>query len=506
MATTGIEKRSGLNPEPVDALQGASEPRYEKLYKMLMDTIPSSVLLIDQHLRILTANRNFLEKARRSEHDTIGKRLDEVFPTVILEEMQMERRIQQVLQRNAAVRGERMTYRTPGVPLRIYYYSVIPVSWTGRVEDVMLLMDDITEQIRLSEEIRRAERHLASVVESASDIVVSTDPEGRIVTWNIAAEKITGYLFREVRDRFFFEFFVLEQQPLVKEALKRIESLENLMPAEWNLTTKQGHEVPVSWVCSTMKDDLGRVVGVVGVGRDLTERRKFEAQIVQSQKLAALGVMAGGIAHEIRNPLGVSAAAAQLLLDNLSDRGFVKECAEKIHKGIQRASYIIEGLLKFARPSVAKDLVPVDIRSVVKDTLDIVANEAKLQKIEITTRIPETPLVITGVANLLQQVFMNLFLNAFNAMPNGGSLHITLDQKDRETLVQVRDYGIGISKEDMDKIFDPFYTTMQVGQGTGLGLSLCYSIVREHGGVVEVESAEGKGSTFTVRFPLSPGT
>jgi signal transduction histidine kinase len=131
----------------------------------------------------------------------------------------------------------------------------------------------------------------------------------------------------------------------------------------------------------------------------------------------------------------------------------------------------------------------------------MVQNQAKIQKIRIVTHFPQEPVLITGNASLLQQVFMNLFLNAIRAMPNGGSLTLFIERNLKEVLIQIADTGGGISKINLENIFDPFYTTSPVGQGTGLGLSICYSIIKQHFGSIEVESLEGKGSTFTVRFP-----
>lgn len=476
-----------------------------KFSELLLEVIPSSLLLIDQHMRIILANRNFLEKARRSHRETIGQRLSDVFPPVILSEMKLEARIRQVFQGNELVRGERMTYRAPGVPLRTYYYSIMPVSRRGgNVESVILLMDDVTEQIRLSEDVRRVERHLASVVESASDFIISTDPKGRIITWNRAMEKATGYTREEVKSHSFFEYFTPQYQVEVTKGFMNPESSKNLAQTEWNLKTKHDQELQVSWVCSTMKNQTGHVEGVVAVGRDLTERRKLEAQVAQSQKLAALGIMAGGIAHEIRNPLSVASSAAQFLMEEDLTPEFLRECAQRIDAGIQRASQIIENLLRFARsPMSNKDMSTVDLAMVVKDTLDLVRNEAKLRKTEILERIPTAPLFISGIANMLQQLLMNLILNAFNAMPDGGTLHVVLDREGDFALVKVGDTGRGIPLDDLNKLFVPFYTTNPVGKGTGLGLSLCYSIVKQHFGAIEVESHEGKGTTFTLKFPLS---
>ena len=332
--------------------------RSELLYRMLTDAIPSSVLLLDEDLRVVFANRNFLEKSRRTTGMTAGKRLAEVFPEVILAEMGLEQQIRKVFTSSHATQGQRMTYRAPGVPIRIYYYSVVPVNWAGQVDHVLLLMDDVTEQMRLGEEIRRMERHLASVVESASDIVISTDTEGNVLTWNKAAQKITGYSLEELKGRPFFDYCDQVGAASVRRLLSKGASGESSGRIESNLKTKGGRWRPVSWVFSQMTDDAARTVGFVVVGRDLTEQRKFELQILESQKLAALGVMARGIAHEIRTPLAISSSAAQFLTEDNLTPEFCRECAEKVHGGIRKASTIIENLLRFAHPSADKSKAP----------------------------------------------------------------------------------------------------------------------------------------------------
>ena len=475
--------------------------RFRTLYEMLLEAIPSSVLLIDRDLRIISVNRNFLEKNRRILPDTIGHRLEEVFPAIIIDQMDFPGRIRQVFEQSRPTRGERMTYRAPGIPLRIYYYSILPFSWEGKVELAMLLMEDVTEQVRLSEEVRRVERHLASVVESAQDIVLSTDMEGRILTWNTAAERLSGFSLYEVRGRDFFDFCAGDHQGAMGRVFANLQTGKDSQMGEWDLMTRNGDRIPVSWIFSPMKDHLSQTAGVVAVGRDLTERRKFEAQLLQSQKLAALGVMAGGIAHEIRNPLAVCNSAAQFIMEDNISPEFRQECAQKIHAGLQRASMIIENLLRFARPSGETNLKEIHLTSLFEETLSLVTNQARIQKIELRAQLPPEPVMINGMEGLLQQAFMNLLLNAIKAMPDGGMLSMALGQTDSEAWVSIRDTGHGIAPGDLNNIFDPFYTTAPAGKGSGLGLSICYSIIKQHFGTITVDSEEGKGSTFTVRLP-----
>jgi PAS domain S-box-containing protein len=473
----------------------------EEQYRLLFDSVPSSVLLIDENLRVALANRNFLRKARRSPADTLGRPLNQVFPDVILEELGLERQIREAFASKQSFQGQRLTYRAPGVPLRTYAYSLIPILQGACAEHVMFLMDDVTEQIRLGDEMRQLERHLASVVESANEIVLSTDITGRILTWNRAAERLSGYTLYEVKGRFLLEYCVECSREQVRAFFAGEALQSGSGTAEYELITRKGAHIPVAWVFSPMKGDKEQIVGIVAVGRDLTERRKFEQQLLQSQKLAALGVMAGGIAHEIRTPLAISSSAAQFLAEDDITPEFRKECAEKVQVGIHRASVIIENLLRFAHPSAQVDMMPVNLSSALQEALTLIANQARIQKIEVACDFPAEPVLTLGIASLLEQVFLNLFLNALNAMPDGGSLKITLERMSQEAVVQVSDTGCGIASADIGKIFDPFYTRAPVGKGMGLGLPISYAIIQQVSGSIEVETVPGAGSTFTIRFP-----
>ncbi len=484
-----------------DSSLSAEVKRHQKLYTMLLDAIPSSVLMVDRDMKIIAANPNFLKKSRRIRSNTIGFPLKDVFPPVILTTMNLPQQIRQVFQSGRATEGKRMSYRAPGLPLSIYYYRIFPFTWKGVVENVMLLMDDVTEQIRLGEEVRRVERHLASIIDSATDIVISTDISGRILSWNPAMEKISGYPFSAVEGSRFVGYVSPGNQHDVRAIFAEMIYGKKSHQVEWDLVTKKGNMVHVSWVFSPMKDDNARTTAIVGVGRDLTERLKLEAEILRSQKFAALGVMAGGIAHEIRNPLAICSSAAQFLLKEDIGPEFQKECAEKIYAGIQRTSIIIENLLRYARPSTRLNMEEVSINALVKETVLLIRNQAKIRKIIININLCPGNVMVYANTSMLQQVLINLFLNAIQAMPDSGVITLSIISSGRDVILKLVDNGPGISKQNLDKIFDPFYTTSPVGRGTGLGLSISYSIIKQHMGTVEVESKEGEGCTIIVRLP-----
>jgi PAS domain S-box-containing protein len=489
----------------------------ERLITYIINSIPTSLVVIDRGLHIVSANRNFLEKTRRKAETTLGCEIEEVFPHVLLKYTRLDQKVREVFRTGRSVEGGKLSYRAPGLPTRIYYYRLIPLKLVlshtlsgaeggvegaeEAVENVLLLMDDVTEREQLAEEVRLAERHLASVVECANDVVVSMDRQGRIVTWNQAAERVSGLNAEQVKGVDLAFLSAAEGGPVMAKLLRGLARGESVQNAEVNLRTADGHEVPVAWSCSSMRDDAGGVAGIVAVGRDLTERRQLEAQLIQSAKIASLGVMAGGIAHELRNPLGIISAGAQLLLERPEEEPLRSECAEKIQAATQRASLIVENLLKFARPT-GEQMKEIDLNGVLEETLALLAHQMALQKVTLRREFQLDLAKIYGNPDLLQQVFTNLILNARNAMPQGGTLTVaTRATEAGQVEVQFSDTGRGIPREIRSKIFDPFFTTMPVGKGVGLGLSISYSIIQQHQGTIEVESRVGRGTTFTVRLP-----
>lgn len=471
-----------------------------QLLEGLIDHIPSSLLVIDARLRVVAVNRNFLAKARRSARNTLGHHVQDVFPSALARYMRLQEKIAEVLRTGQTFPGEQLTFRAPGLPSRIYFYQLIPLGATARVERVLLLLDDITERERLGEEVRRAERYLASVVECAGDLVASLDRAGRIVTWNRAAAAISGQSAESVQGLAMRDLCAPEQQAALDQVIQLLAEGAPSAEAEAALLVEGAH-VPIAWRGAPMHDDNGNVVALVVVGRDLTERRQLELQLIQSAKSASLGVMAGGIAHEIRNPLGIITAAAQLLAEEPCASDLHHECANRIERAAQRAATIIEDLLTFARTdqSLAH---PLAINDILDETLALVSHQPSMRQIQLIRELrPDLPLVL-GKPGLLQQVFTNLLLNACQAMPHGGLLQInTRLTANRGIAISIRDTGVGIDPAVLPRIFDPFFTTMPTGKGTGLGLAICASIVAQHHGLIEVESTPNHGSMFTVILP-----
>ena len=291
----------------------------------------------------------------------------------------------------------------------------------------------------------------------------------------------------------------------VADCFRQIARIGDLRAVEWPMRCRDGRTIPVSWHLSRMTGTGGEVTGVVVVGRNLAEQRVMEAQMHQAEKLAALGMVIGGIAHEIRNPLGVSSAAAQLMLRGVGSAELLEECISKVIVGIDRASLVVESLLRFARPGPLREATRVDVVEVLNNALMFASGEAAAgttvgQKLPPRTR----PAYAHGVQNLLELVIINLMLNAFQAMPEGGRLAVGLWFEEAEVVIEIGDTGPGIPPENVSRIFDPFFTSGGGKQRSGLGLSVSHSIVRQHGGNLTVRTSAREGTTFTVRLPAAP--
>lgn len=235
--------------------------------------------------------------------------------------------------------------------------------------------------------------------------------------------------------------------------------------------------------------------------RELEERQE---QLVQARKISAIGTFTSGIAHELNNPVNNIVLTAEALKEdfNALDREEALGLVQDIIAQSERASEIIKNLLDFSR-SERPEMVSVVIESVILDTVRLIRNQLLVSGVEVATDIPAVLPTVCGDYKSLQQVFLNLFLNAVQAMPQGGRLGVraTVSENREWVTIAVSDTGTGIESEDMPRIFDPFFTTKEVGTGTGLGLSVSYSILKKHGGAIEVQSEEGSGTTFTISLP-----
>jgi signal transduction histidine kinase len=252
-----------------------------------------------------------------------------------------------------------------------------------------------------------------------------------------------------------------------------------------------------------LKGYVSRLTGVqkgfVLVLEDITEKKKIEEELFRTTKHASVGRLAAGVSHEIGNPLAsISSLVQELLTEDGSS--FLKGSLNTIHQHVNRIARIVRNLGDFAR-MYPRQRVPTSLRDILQNTMDLVRFDKNFKKIEVVTDVQSVrPVKIDP--DQMQQVFLNLLLNARDAMPEGGKLDISMKESDGSVRMVFADTGTGIETEVKDKVFDPFFTTKGPSRGTGLGLSICYSIIKDHGGTIEVESEQNKGTKFIITLPV----
>ena len=262
----------------------------------------------------------------------------------------------------------------------------------------------------------------------------------------------------------------------------------------------QGRLVVLNVSITPLVGKAGEKIGRLLLFDDVTQRERLEEQMSQTEKLTSLGLLAAGVAHEVNTPLAVISNYIQMLAKQMPAGDPRHGIIEKIVKQTFRASEIVNNLLNFSRTGPS-ELADVDVNRVVEETLSLVAHPLKTSQIQVVKQLSNGLPPVRGSANKLQQVFLNLFLNARDAMPLGGMLEVRTAAHNGAVEIEVVDTGNGISREHIHKIFDPFFTTKPGGRGTGLGLSVSYGIIKEHAGKIDVRSTPGRGTSFHVEFP-----
>ena len=372
-----------------------------------------------------------------------------------------------------------------------------------------LSADLATEVAAQSREIDQQRRFTGLIIDSLPLGLYVVDRDYRIQIWNRQREVGAPGLRRdEVMGRQVFE--VLTRQPAeeLRAEFDRVFQTGEILQAELEVTLG-GEERSFRLTKIPMRLGGDTISHVITIGEDVTDSRRIQGQIMQSEKLAAIGQLAAGVMHEINNPLAtISACVAAITgrLDEASERTAVEEYLELIDKEVDRCTRIVDGLLDFSRPK-GKAKGRVVLNALVDETLFLMKHHQRFKRLTVARELDLTLPPAMGNAEQLTQVLMALMLNAVDAMDDRGKLTVRTGKspnRANEVMLEVEDTGMGIPRADQSKIFEPFYTTKPPGRGTGLGLSICYGIVEDHRGRIEVDSTPGRGTTFRVFLPVHP--
>jgi two-component system, NtrC family, sensor kinase len=358
-----------------------------------------------------------------------------------------------------------------------------------------------------AEELGRMREFNENILESLDNGLVVFDADEKIVRWNraleefygVAREAAVGCRLGDLFDAPFVEALRAARQDHPYGAtLHRVplSSRDSNMPRLLVNAT----EVPLQ---NTAGDD--GLVGMLMIIEDITDRVQLEEQLQISEKMASLGLLAAGVAHEVNTPLTGISSYTQMLLEGADPADPKTVLLEKIERQTFRAAKIVNGLLNLSRPgSTSNERVEVDLNAVITDVFSLLEHQFAVGSIKVRRELAASPMTVLGIEHQLQQVFLNLFLNARDAMPSGGWLSVATRLQDDRVIAEVADTGSGIPSEQIARIYDPFFTTKAIGRGTGLGLSITYGIVREHDGTILCDSAVGHGTRFTMALPQAP--
>jgi two-component system NtrC family sensor kinase len=382
----------------------------------------------------------------------------------------------------------------------------------GRVSGYEGLNIDISDRKRMERELKEANEFLTNLIESSVDGIIVTDTKGNILIFNKGAENILGYKAEEVVGK--MNIRSVYRPGVAKEVMEKLRSPDyggvgKLTSFPIAHQRKDGELVEGDLSAAIIYDEEENEVGSVGIFKDLRERLRIERELremqqalLQSEKLAAMGRLTSQIAHELNNPIYGIMNTLELLKTEIPPESKRRKILELSLSEIQRLAEMLRNMLSFSKPEEEKRK-PTKINELVEGILLVMEKQMKESNIKVETYFDEGIPEVMASTNQMRQVMLNLLKNAKEAMPKGGTLTVRTSREDNKVLIHIQDTGVGIPEEIRDKIFEAFFTTKQKVKGVGLGLSVCYGIIKDHGGEIKVDSEVNEGTTFTIRLPIS---
>jgi len=373
----------------------------------------------------------------------------------------------------------------------------------GMLHQEMKMKELELDRDRLASKLEFDQQYLKSILISSDQAIMVVDEHERFIAWNKGAEKIFGYREDEIIGKPSYilfpagEKYVKERDRIIEDARK----IGHTSIVETERIKKNGEFITVRLSVSRLPSSTGEYVGRSIIIKDHTEYKRLQAQIDQSEKLAVIGQMAAGVAHEIGNPLTSISALVQILQRRSQD-AFMSEQLVNIKENIDRITRIVRELVDFSRPPSYETNMQ-DITDIVKTAIGIVKYDKRVRKVKFETELKDFLPSVNIAADQILQVLVNVLINALDAIDGNGIVIVKSRYDQIKIYIDITDDGCGMDGLTMEKIFDPFFTTKEVGKGTGLGLSVSYGIINRFGGEIKVSSKLNEGSTFTIALPLA---
>jgi len=477
----------------------------------ILQSMEGGVLTIDKNSRITLFNRSAEEITGFKQEEVLDKECCEILRSELCKDFcPLEEVLEtgkpvfnyEILITNKA--GDEIPVNITASPLRASNKEII-----GIVENFRDLTKHKGLWGRLREERNKAHLYL----DIAGVIIVAINKEGKVSLINKKGCAVLGYQEDEIIGKNWYDLCVPEDvREERKKTFKKVMAGEQQEVEDYEniILTKSGEERIIAWHNTSLIDEGGQIFGTLSSGEDITKRKQTEEELIQSEKMVSLGQLAASVVHEVNNPLAGIMVYVKLFQKKYKENKIQDESTErqlqKIEKELDRTTRIIKNLLTFARQSESS-LTPIDINKAIDAALLLVGNQINLENIGLEKNFdPQLPQVLADF-DKIQQILINIILNAIQAMPEGGYLTIATsvakgvrvrDTKKDTVRIDIKDTGIGIPKENLKKLFTPFFTTKEKGKGVGLGLSVVHGIIGKHKGKIEVESEQDVGTTFSI--------
>jgi PAS domain S-box-containing protein len=475
----------------------------EARFTELFETLQEGIYITTPDGSILDANPALVRMlGYDSKEELLSKRVQEIFT----DRAERKSLIEEIECQPTPQGREINLLRKDGTPIVCLNTATSVRDTSGRVIRYQGSLMDVTARRQMERQLHKEQEFARRLVDNFPDLILVVDSTSHYTFVSPRCTEVLGYEIAETANMELGGRTHAEDLPILLALFADIlAGRQTFASLEIRVRHKLGEWRRIRFNFSPLADETGKIEGVVLSGRDVTELKRLEEQLIQAEKLAAMGQMLAGVAHELNNPLTAILGVTELLREGQGLEESVKRQLELTHRQARRAARIVQNLLEFSRPA-SPQKKPVDLNSIIERTLQLHEHSLRRNNVEVDFRPrPDFPGVVAD-ANQLIQVFLNLVTNAEQAIREvreSGRIQIRFARVGSRISVTFQDDGVGIRPESVQRLFDPFFTTKRPGGGTGLGLSICLSIVREHGGTIEAEALPAGGSAFTVYLPAA---
>jgi PAS domain S-box-containing protein len=475
--------------------------RNEARFTELFESLQEGIYIVTPEDRIVDANPALVRiLGYESKDELLARKVTEIFTDEALRAI-----VRAEVDRQPVVEGREITLlRKDGKPVTCLNTAAAVRDSAGKIVRYQGALMDVTSRREIERRLYKEQEFARRLVDSFPDLILAIDTEGNYTFVSPRCRDVLGYELEDTREMQFGGRTHPDDLPALLALYSDIlKGRQNFSSLEVRVRHKLGEWRRILFNFSPLFDESGKIEGVVLSGRDITELKRLGEQLIQSEKLAAIGQMLAGVAHELNNPLTAILGVTELVREREGLDESMKRQLDLTHRQARRAARIVQNLLEFSRPTQTPKK-PVDINNVLERTLQLQEHSLRRNAVEVSFQPVEGLPAVVGDASQLIQVFLNLVINAEQAIREireSGRIQIRAANLGNKVMITIQDDGTGISAEALAKIFDPFYTTKRPGGGTGLGLSICTAILREHGGTIEAQSLPAGGSAFTVILP-----